>query len=164
MAQNQHDRHLLTGFPDAAIHLLRALEEERQRLAEEHSLSTTDLRGLFRVAESGDLTPKELAGHLALTGGAATGISRRLIAAGLLQRVTHPEDRRSVRLQLTGEGHRTISAIHADFIAMVDRATHGLSREDVSTATDVLWRVTGALWERRSSLGAPGRFLPTDSP
>ncbi|MCH8560731.1 MULTISPECIES: MarR family winged helix-turn-helix transcriptional regulator [unclassified Nesterenkonia] len=163
MPQNQHDRHILTGFPNAAIHLLRALEEERQRLAEAHSLSTTDLRGLFRIAESGDLTPKELAGHLALTGGAVTGISRRLVAAGLLRRVTHPEDRRSVRLQLTSEGHRTISAIHADFIAMVARATHGLSQEDVKTANDVLWRVTGALGERQSALRA-GRSLPADTP
>ena len=157
MTQDQHGRHALTGFPDAAIHLLRALEEERQRLAEEHSLTTTDLRGLFRIAESGDLTPKELAGDLALTGGAVTGISGRLAAAGLLQRVTHPEDRRSVRLQLTSEGHRTISAIHADFIAMVARATHGLSEEDVAIANDVLWRVTGALRERNWALRAPGR-------
>ncbi|MGJ9406385.1 MarR family winged helix-turn-helix transcriptional regulator [Nesterenkonia aurantiaca] len=164
MAQDQQDRHALTGFPNAAIHLLRALEEERQRLAEEHSLSPTDLRGLFRVAESGDLTPKELAGHLALSSGAVTGISRRLVDAGLLQRVAQPEDRRSVRLQLTSEGHRTISAIHANFIAMVARATHGLPQEDVTTATDVLWRVTGALWERQSAIRAPGRSLPADIP
>jgi DNA-binding MarR family transcriptional regulator len=164
MAQNEPDRHTLTGFPDAAIHLLRALEEERQRLAEEHSLSTTDLRGLFRIAESGELTPKELAGHLTVSGGAVTGISGRLVAAGLLQRVTHPEDRRSVQLQLTSEGRQTISAIHSDFIAMVARATHGLSQEDVTTATEVLWRVIGALRERQSVLRAPGRSLPTDIP
>lgn len=164
MPQNQHDRHALTGFPDAAIHFLRALEEERQRLAEEHSLSTTDLRGLFRVAEAGGLTPKELAGHLAVTGGAVTGIAGRLTAAGLLQRVTHPEDRRSVRLQLTSDGHRTISGIHADFVEMVARATHGLSEEDVTVATDVLWRVTGALRERQYSLPAPGRPGPSDIP
>lgn len=163
MAEDQSPRHALTGFPEASIHLLRALEEERQRIATDHGLSTTELRGLFRIAESGDLTPKQLAADLSVTSGAITGISGRLVAAGFLRRVAHPQDRRSLRLQLMGEGYRAVAAIHADFDAMVGEATLGLGREDLAVATEVLRRVTQALRVRHAASRMPGLTRPTDT-
>lgn len=138
-------RHLLTGLPDAVIHLLRALEEDRRRIAAEHGLSTSELRSLFRVAESGSLTPRQLAADLSVTNGAVTGISTRLVDAGLLHRVPHPDDRRSLCLELSEQGHRAVAAIHTEFAAMVGQATVDLTDEERDAATRALQQVTSAV-------------------
>lgn len=148
MDEDQTRRHLLTGFPDAAIHLLRALEEDRQRLAADHGISPIELRCLFRVARYGSMTPKQLAADLSVTNGAITGISTRLVHAGFLHRVAHPNDRRSLYLELTPEGHRAMAAIHADFNAMVGDATLDLTADELDAATTALRLVTGAIRAR----------------
>ena len=141
-------RHVLTGFPDAAIHFLRALEDNRQRVASDHGLSAIELRSLFRIAEAGALTPKQLAADLALTNGAITGISGRLVDSGMLQRVAHPNDRRSLYLELTPAGNSAMAEIHRDFISMVAEATSGLSAEDMDVAADSLRGVTAMIRAR----------------
>jgi DNA-binding MarR family transcriptional regulator len=148
MTETHRRRHLLTGLPDAVIHLLRALEEDRRRIAADHGLSTSELRSLFRIAESGSLTPRQLAADLSMTNGAITGISTRLVAAGLLYRAPHPDDRRSLCLELTDEGHRAVAAIHADFAAMVGAATGDLTDEECEVATVALRQVTSAVRTR----------------
>lgn len=150
MTENQMRRHLLTGLPDAAIHLLRALEDDRRRIASDHGLSTSELRSLFRIAEAGSLTPRQLAIDLSLTNGAITAISTRLVDAGLLHRVPHPDDRRSLCLELTEEAHRAMSSIHSDFAGMVRAATLDLTDEELDTATRALRQVTTAIRERQT--------------
>jgi len=148
MAEDQTRRHLLTGFPNAAIHLLRALEDDRQRIASDHGISPIELRALFRVARVGSLTPKQLAADLSVSNGAITGISTRLVAAGFLHRVAHPNDRRSLYLELTAEGHRAMAAIHSDFDAMVGHATLELTTDELAAATTALNQVTDAIRAR----------------
>jgi DNA-binding MarR family transcriptional regulator len=145
LTQSQRRTHLLTGLPDAVIHLLRALEEDRRRIASDRGLSTSELRSLFRVAESGSLTPRQLAQDLSVTNGAITGISTRLVAAGLVHRVPHPDDRRSLCLELTEEGHRVVAGIHADFTVTVTEATVDLADPDLDAATRALHQVTSAI-------------------
>lgn len=141
-------RHTLTGFPDAALHLLLAFEEDRQQIASDHGISAIELKGLFRIASAGSLTPKQLAEQLSMTNGAITGISTRLVAAGLLQRVAHPNDRRSLYLELTEAGHRSMAAIHADFNKMVSDATTGITADELDVTVETLGRVTVALRAR----------------
>jgi DNA-binding MarR family transcriptional regulator len=157
MNQDQKRRHLLTGLPDAVIHLLRALEDDRRRIADQHGLSTSELRSLFRIAEAGSLTPRQLAADLSLTNGAITAISNRLVAAGLLHRVPHPDDRRSLCLELTEEAHRAMEGIHSDFAVMMDAATLDLSDQELDVATSALQRVTAAIRARRATSSAAGR-------
>ncbi|MEY2847633.1 MAG: hypothetical protein RI885_298 [Actinomycetota bacterium] len=148
MADDQPVRRVLTGFPDAAIHFLRALELNRNRIASNHGLTAVELRSLFRIGEAGSLMPKELAEDLSLTNGAITGISTRLVAAGFLHRTAHPNDRRSVHLELTPAGHEVVTGIHTDFTAMVDVATGSLTRAEVDLAAESLRAVTAAIHKR----------------
>lgn len=150
MTEKQQRRHLLTGLPDAAIHLLRALEEDRRRIAADYGLSTSELRSLFRIAEAGSLTPRQLATDLSLTNGAITAISTRLVSAGLLRRVPHPDDRRSICLELTTEAHRAMEVIHSDFAAMVSAATLDLTDDELDIAARALRHVTTAIHERQA--------------
>ncbi|MCA1781441.1 MAG: MarR family winged helix-turn-helix transcriptional regulator [Dermatophilaceae bacterium] len=150
MTESQQRKHQLTGLPDAVIHVLRALEEDRRRIASDHGLSSSELRSLFRIAESGSLTPRQLANDLSLTNGAITGISTRLVDAGLLHRVPHPDDRRSLCLELTEEAHRAMARIHADFAAMMGAATVDLTDEELDIATRALRQVTDAIRARQT--------------
>ncbi len=155
MADESPQKHLLSGFAESAIHFLRALEDDRENLAVQHGISSSELRALFRIAEAGSMTPKELAAELGLTSGAITGISTRLVASGMLTRVAHPHDRRSLRLELTPEGNVRMAHIHREFAAMVDEATSKLGDHALETATTSLREVTRALRERLTMPASP---------
>ncbi|MCY7326622.1 MAG: MarR family transcriptional regulator [Microbacteriaceae bacterium] len=148
MAEDRMRRHTLTGFPNAAIRLLLALEDDRQHIASNHGISAIELKSLFRIAAAGSLTPKQLAENLSMTTGAITGISTRLVAAGLLHRVAHPNDRRSLYLELTEAGHRTMAVIHAEFNEMVSDATVGITADEFAVTIEMLRRVTSAIRAR----------------
>ncbi|WP_129339132.1 MarR family winged helix-turn-helix transcriptional regulator [Cellulomonas endophytica] len=135
----------LGGFPEAAVHLVRALEARRRHLAAAAGLSETDLRALFRVAEAGGLAPTGLAAELGLTNGAVTGVADRLVRAGLVRRREHPRDRRSLHLELTPHGLEQVERMHRDLQALLSAAGSGAGEDDLRTATEVLRRATAAL-------------------
>jgi len=155
VAESKQRRHRLTGLPDALIHLLRALEDDRRRIAADHGMSTSEMRSLFRIAEAGSMTPRQLAAELSLTSGAITAISTRLVDAGLLRRVPHPEDRRSLCLELTDEAHRAMASIHAEFNNMVTSATLNLTGDELDLAARALRQVTDAIRERQAPSPTP---------
>jgi DNA-binding MarR family transcriptional regulator len=119
--------HSLDGFPAAAIRFVRALERNREQIGKDHDLSPSDLRALFWIAEMGSVTPKDVAIHMEMTTGGITAIANRLVDSGLLQRVAHPNDRRSLYLELSAVGHETMRVIHTDFRTMVADSTSRLT-------------------------------------
>ena len=129
--------HTLSGFPAAATEFVSALEANRRKIAEDAGLTATELRALFHVAQVVSITPKDLAAYLAMTTGAVTAIARSLVDADLLMRVDHPDDRRSLYLTLSENGHKQMKQIHRDFNDMVAASTSALSPkqlEQFSTA------------------------------
>jgi DNA-binding MarR family transcriptional regulator len=69
---NPNQTHSLNGFPAAVIRFVRALERNREKIANDHGLSASDLRTMFWVAEHHSVMPKELATHLQMTTGGAS--------------------------------------------------------------------------------------------
>ena len=82
----------ISGNQDSAFDNLAA-----QRLG----VNETDLRSLNIIENSGGLTAGELAVEAGLTTGAVTGVIDRLERAGFARRVSDPEDRRRVKLEVT---------------------------------------------------------------
>lgn len=142
MSSREPEKHVLTGFPDTALRFYRAMERNRRRVAQAHGLSEMELRALFRIGAAGAITPKQLALDLAVTNGALTGISTRLVTGGQVRRVAHPGDRRSLHLELTTAGHEIMRLIHEDFRAML--ATDGIvpGAAEIDAATRVLDALT----------------------
>jgi DNA-binding MarR family transcriptional regulator len=140
--------HTLTGFPAAATAFVSALDANRQRIAQDAGVSATELRALFRVARSVSMTPKQLAEYLGLTTGAITAIARRLVDAGLLHRVDHPDDRRSLYLELTPHGHEVMGGIHRDFSQMLAASTTSLTAEQLDAFTHALTSVAAEVRTR----------------
>ena len=58
-------------------------------------------------------TIRELAEHLQLRHHSVVGEIDRASQAGLVTREPHPEDRRAVRVRITGEGERVLAALTA---------------------------------------------------
>jgi len=140
--------HVLTGFSSAAVKFVRALELNQERVALEHGLTASELRTLFHIGTEVRVTPKELADYFGMTTGAITFIARRLVEAGLLHRVDHPRDRRSIYLELTPLAHDKLDTIHSEFGVMIEDSTRSLSPGDLERFTDALSAVADEVFIR----------------
>ncbi|MBW4043282.1 MAG: MarR family transcriptional regulator [Acidobacteria bacterium] len=148
MTPELRQAHVLDGLPAAATEFVSALEANRRRIASDAGLTATELRALFHIGQVVSLTPKDLAAYLEVTTGAVTAISRGLVEAGLLHRVDHPGDRRSLYLELTPLGHRQMSEIHDTFEAMISESTSDLDPESLTQFTETLRAVASEVRSR----------------
>ena len=130
--------HALDGFAAAAVRFVRALERNREQIGIDHNLSPSELRALFWIAEQGSVTPKDVSVHMQMTTGGITAITNRLVDAGLLTRSAHPNDRRSLYLELSSSGHDSMRTIHDEFRAMIADSTAGLSPEELRSFESAL--------------------------
>ncbi|AZZ52926.1 MULTISPECIES: MarR family winged helix-turn-helix transcriptional regulator [Rathayibacter] len=117
---------------------LRQLETAQRHLraavALDAGIGISELSALEALAESPGLTPKWLGLELSLTTGAVTALLDRLAKAGHLDRVSNPQDRRSVLLQLTDSGTALLAAVDERYGAVsveVLRASPRLGEEEV---------------------------------
>jgi DNA-binding MarR family transcriptional regulator len=115
-------------------------------------IGPTDLRALLFIATSGGATPKQTGDFLELTSGSMTNLIDRMAAAGLVERLPNPDDRRSLMLQLAPEGTETVErvvdfyrraftkSVEAKDVVFLTAAFHAIgealtetAREDIST-------------------------------
>ncbi len=113
--------------PDTPVGLCRLIGQvrteivlivERALTAAGVELNFSQFLALKRLGEDGSMTPSELAPILGCTTGALTRLLDKLERLGYLQRVPHPNDRRSLRLELTPSGRE----IHTRMVACADAA------------------------------------------
>ena len=130
MSTEAGQSHTLDGFPAAAVEFVNVMQHNREKIAKDAGLSATELRALFRVAAEVSVTPKQLAEYLDMTTAAITFISRRLVESDLLHRVDHPNDRRSLYLELTPLAHQMMLDIHRDFVALLEADDADLLRAE----------------------------------
>jgi DNA-binding MarR family transcriptional regulator len=135
MSTKTRPSHTLAGFPAAAVEFVNVMQRNRERIGEDSGLSPSELRALFRVAAEVSITPKQLASYLDMTTAAVTFISRRLVESGLIHRVDHPNDRRSLYLELTPLAHRM----------MLEAATNELSATELETFSGTLQSVARSM-------------------
>jgi len=89
------------------------------------------LAGLVRMGEPHRCAPTELAGrYVPVTSGGLTGVTRKLEQRGLIRRVSHPSDQRSVLVELTNEGKALGQAAMQGLAAVERSLMAGLSATD----------------------------------
>ncbi|PZF59436.1 hypothetical protein DEI81_13670 [Curtobacterium sp. MCBD17_013] len=114
-----------------------------QHLAVVHQLNPVDLRALkFLAAIDEDRTPKDLGRYLEMGTGAVTALLDRLVKRGLLERVRNPDDRRSVRIQLTPDGFAVIGSLRAAYRRALQEA---LPAEHIDVFIEFTERLSHAL-------------------
>jgi DNA-binding MarR family transcriptional regulator len=79
--------------------------------AQRLGVNETDLHCLNIIENSGGLTAGELAAEAGLTTGAVTGVIDRLEKVGFARRVSDPDDRRRVKLEVTRKFYDRAEAI-----------------------------------------------------
>ena len=141
----EDEAHRLVG---ALRRLTGAFTEMGYRFGEAHGLSRSDVAALIVVTEvteqGASIGTVELARRIGLTAPSATVLVDRLVAAGLLARHPHPDDRRRVVLTLTPAA-RTAGREH--FGAMNDRLLTMLGEHPAEEL-----RTVAALLERAADL------------
>lgn len=83
----------------------------------------------------------ELGGVLGLAKSSLTGLVDRSAERGLVRREPDPDDARAVRVALTPEGRRIVTAFYTETCERVERLAEGLGEDDRRTLATLLGRV-----------------------
>ncbi|MCI2418895.1 MarR family transcriptional regulator [Saccharopolyspora sp. K220] len=124
-----------TGSGTAAGRVLAALPDWgnataqlNAEIAKQMGVTLSDLDCLHALNKHGPATAAELAKHVGLTSGSVSRMIDRLDAAGCIERVRDPGDRRRVLIEPTTEGLNRVRAYYAGL------AAH--TRDDLADFTD----------------------------
>jgi DNA-binding MarR family transcriptional regulator len=96
------------------------------------------LAALTRSGPPYRLKPGELVGALVLSSGAVTNRIDRVEAAGLVERLPDPDDRRGTLVALTAKGRAVVDEAVRAHLANEERLLGGLSRTDRAQLTRLL--------------------------
>lgn len=125
------------------LRIAARLDRELAQLAARHGLKPGQFQVLaaLRRLDPQPLSPKGLMESAILTSGAVTPVLDRLEVAGLVRRQADPNDRRGVRVTLTGEGRRRIDAALDDRMARHKELLAGLSKDERLALADLTRKV-----------------------
>jgi DNA-binding MarR family transcriptional regulator len=130
------------------VRLLKAhglvLRRLRRQMPEGLTLPQFDVLAQLHRRPAG-MTPGELTRELLVTAGNVTGIVDRLVRLGMAERRPVPEDRRAVRVRLTGRGRRLASRAIPRHRAEVESLLAVVPRADLLRLRDLLGTVTREL-------------------
>ena len=131
-------------------------------LAARLGLSVTDLKCLDLLRASDvPVTAKNLAELIGLTGGAVTGIADRLEAAGLVERVRDPEDRRRWELRPIPNRQQEIGALFAPLGAAIAELAARYDDHQLDAIASFLTGLETVLDDQTEALRASPRPKPT---
>ncbi|MCM3849214.1 MarR family transcriptional regulator [Pseudonocardia sp. DR1-2] len=143
-------RHLLEGLagPTVALEAVnRATHEFTGRQARRAGLHPTDLWALRLLDVHGSLGPTELARRLDLRPASTTALIDRLEAAGHLERVPDPHDRRRVTVRSREESFRARLAQWEPVVRALDDVARRLSADEGAVVERYLRAVVATLDE-----------------
>jgi DNA-binding MarR family transcriptional regulator len=124
------------------IRLHQALYNEVAGRLRVIGLSVPQFDVLSTLTEREGMSQRELAERLYVTKGNVSGLIDRLVEAGLVERHSIPEDRRSHALHLTAEGARLARLGMQTHQTFMEETLGKLPRPDVETLDRILisWR------------------------
>jgi DNA-binding MarR family transcriptional regulator len=96
------------------------------------------LAALVRSGPPYRMKPTELTGALVLSSGAVTNRIDRVQAAGLVERLPDPDDRRGILVSLTDKGHQVADQAVVAHLANEERLLGALSARERDQLTDLL--------------------------
>jgi DNA-binding MarR family transcriptional regulator len=108
---------------------------------------TSQQAALLLHASRDARTPTELAAELGTDTAGMTRLLDRVAAMGLVERVRHPVDRRSVTVGLTERGRALLPELGPIFGRVTSRVFAGFTDEEVATTSALLGRMLDNLAE-----------------
>ncbi|HXA54527.1 MAG TPA: MarR family transcriptional regulator [Solirubrobacteraceae bacterium] len=118
-------------------------------------LSWYEVLSAVKRSPTGRPRMSELAEWLTLSRGGITKLVDRLQEAGLLERVSCTDDRRSLQAQLTPAGERMLAEMRTTYEAELERHLTTLTPEEAELIIAALHKVTGSTCDAaRAAAGA----------
>ncbi len=117
MSELEKLNQMLTEFYDK-------MSSWEQSVVKETGYSLAQVHTIEVLGSHGALRMKELAEKLGITTGTLTVQIEKLVTASLIERCSHPEDRRAIVVKLTPEGeviHRQHNQLHLDLVRDLTR-------------------------------------------
>jgi DNA-binding MarR family transcriptional regulator len=112
------------------------------RVAAEHDLSLTQLR-VLAILRDREPTMAELAGYLGLERSSVSGLIDRAVKRGLVRRDASEDDGRAVRVSLTPDGRRLVSAGAQEMGERLEPMTGQLSQAERNRLSLLLGKLLG---------------------
>jgi DNA-binding MarR family transcriptional regulator len=97
--------------------IFRLVKSDADRIG----ITVVQLKVLHEISTCPNIGLGELAEHLRLTNSTVSGVIDRLVHSGLVDRVTSPQDRRAISLQLTDEGRNKLANFIDSESVLVER-------------------------------------------
>jgi DNA-binding MarR family transcriptional regulator len=107
-------------------------------------LSWFELLQAVKTSPTGRPRMSELAAWLTLSRGGITKLVDRLEQAGYIERVSCPEDRRSLQAALTAPGETMLAEMQTVYEAEIERHLRALTGEEADLTSAALRKVTGS--------------------
>ena len=141
MSATERKKAAIDRIVETAIYL----QAESRRLAKEqcarHGITATQLNVLKLLLTVGDLSLSELSKQLAATNSTITGITDRMVAAGLVTREQSTEDRRVWRIKLTADGRGIARKVDLAPWEILQRALHTLPPAELEQLIKTLLKI-----------------------
>ncbi|WP_144722620.1 MarR family winged helix-turn-helix transcriptional regulator [Cellulosimicrobium sp. TH-20] len=146
----------MTGRPPRLVFLTTAAERQMRRwIARRGSARTTGDGGpglgsaaagvLLHLAAHPGATIGEVTAALQASPAGTSGLLARMERADLVRRRPDPDDRRTVRLDLTPTGTAALDDVRAALAELNDRLTEGFTPDELATVARWLEHVTRTL-------------------
>ncbi|CAN7268780.1 MarR family winged helix-turn-helix transcriptional regulator [Massilia sp. LjRoot122] len=134
------------------VQLLNRAQRALQRWIETRpeaweGISAAQVGLLFVLKSRGDAAIGEIAGELGVAPAAVTNLSKRMQAAGLVERVADAGDARLTRLRMTGEGADAGTRAGEVLVELNARLADGFTHEELQVV---------ARWLKQAALLEPG--------
>lgn len=139
------------GMIGRVVRLSALYSEEMGKTFAKHGLSAASFDVLATLLRSGPpyvLSPNQLLATMMVTSGTMTNRIDQLEKDGFVERVPNPEDKRSVRVQLTESGIRKIDVAVTDHVVVQKRLVEGLSELDQSKLNTILDKCLSSFGDR----------------
>ncbi len=133
---------------DVMTELLRIYQFRDRERANAYGVTVTQSYALGVIVARGEVTAKELAYELALDKSTVSRLVDTMVENGLVERVSHPDDARSVLLRATPLGRRLRAAGKRDIVRENAEALRGLTAAERASFIDTLKRFTDAARRR----------------
>ena len=132
--------------PPRFVFLLNRAQRILQRWVETHpsgwdGISSAQAGVLFLLASRGSATIGEIAAELKASPAAVTNLSKRMQAAGLVERFADEMDARLTRLRATPAGEQATSSARTTLAGLNDRITRGFSDDELAVVARWLEQV-----------------------
>ncbi|MBV1851550.1 MarR family transcriptional regulator [Catellatospora tritici] len=107
-------------------------------LAARHGLSATEEKALDLLDRHGPMTPRELGTASGLAPASVTGLIDRLERKGFARRAPHPQDRRSVLVEVALDRAGDLGPLFEDWVRSLDELLARYSDAELAVIIDFL--------------------------